>query len=661
MSRKLRTRIAALVFVALSAVTAQLPANTGNGNAGQPGEFLYYGPSVRSLALGRAYVGLADDASSIFYNPAGLMRMSRRLDVYLMHSDPLHASRYNVLSVGFSRLKDVHGWLGDLFIGPDAAIGLGAILSRADGFEHRTRDDLYLEESFGIYQQAYFLALAHRFSGKLGVLDLGGSMKLIRQGIDGLDQFEPHSGFGVDFGIQMQMIHPWPLTRLLSDIPVVHPGRLKNLLPLRLGLSLQNAFRPKVGLGNESESYPRVLRTGLSYQRQLRQDVDLLLVGDYNKYLSDQKTSEWHFGAEFQLQSDFGIFAPRFGIFHKSDEWTGTIGAGFQHTLAGFRVRVDFAHGLHRELHDDQMYSLTLTWCGPRKAEYFYNRGVNSLKSGTTDVPKATDDLLQVVSLYPNSYIDSAAFLLAMKFDTANAGRYFRLIGNIPYAGWLLKGAKQAQKEGDSARSRSRANEAVKEYANVEDALFEDTDRLGFAEAYMLSGIGTYPEKWDSASVVLQRVGDKASLPYHFLSGVCHRNLSNWGDAIIQFQEAVRIAADSASMRRLSMINLAQSMVNKYEGQEDVDRAALGDLIDSLNVLTSRYRAPLNEDYPRYPAFSDGDLADDAQYLIGLCLETIGDKDQALREYAKVGLFYPGSDSIESAERRVRKLLHEEH
>ena len=43
-----------------------------------PIQFDFLNPGARSLALGSAFVGLADDATAAWVNPAGLMELTRR-------------------------------------------------------------------------------------------------------------------------------------------------------------------------------------------------------------------------------------------------------------------------------------------------------------------------------------------------------------------------------------------------------------------------------------------------------------------------------------------------------------------------------------------------------------------------------------------------------
>ncbi|MEW6753483.1 MAG: hypothetical protein AB1505_21240 [Candidatus Latescibacterota bacterium] len=54
--------------------------------SGHAGEFLALGAGARALALGSAYVALAEDATAAYWNPAGLARVQGR-QVHLMHAE----------------------------------------------------------------------------------------------------------------------------------------------------------------------------------------------------------------------------------------------------------------------------------------------------------------------------------------------------------------------------------------------------------------------------------------------------------------------------------------------------------------------------------------------------------------------------------------------
>ena len=63
-----------LVSVFTGAAFGEGGSNTGTASL----TFLKISPSARGIALGDAYVGVADDAGALFYNPAGLTLMGRK-------------------------------------------------------------------------------------------------------------------------------------------------------------------------------------------------------------------------------------------------------------------------------------------------------------------------------------------------------------------------------------------------------------------------------------------------------------------------------------------------------------------------------------------------------------------------------------------------------
>ena len=71
------------VLSALLLAAAVRPAASASGFAG---EFLALGAGARALALGGAYVALADDATAGYWNAAGLVRLPER-QLHLMHAE----------------------------------------------------------------------------------------------------------------------------------------------------------------------------------------------------------------------------------------------------------------------------------------------------------------------------------------------------------------------------------------------------------------------------------------------------------------------------------------------------------------------------------------------------------------------------------------------
>lgn len=116
----------------------------GRGKVGTTGlQFLKLGVSARAVAMGEAFIGLADDASAMYYNPAGLNQVSGR-EIFLTHTKwpaginyqylgammpvpkvGVFAAQIAVLTTGdMKRTVPYVGWTGEYFSATDWLLGL---------------------------------------------------------------------------------------------------------------------------------------------------------------------------------------------------------------------------------------------------------------------------------------------------------------------------------------------------------------------------------------------------------------------------------------------------------------------------------------------------------------------------------------------------------
>jgi hypothetical protein len=227
-----------IVGVALSALMAQSAQATKYA-----AEFLRIGAGARALGMGGAVTGLIDDASALYWNPAGMAGI-RGAQIQLMHAEqfgdladydyaafvqPLDSAA--TIGVGLIRFA-----VSDILITSDAYDDANGN-HRYDWGETIDPARFYLDSD---NEYALFFSFARRVRAALA---LGGSLKLVRQDLPG------HSSFGIggDLGA---LWTPRPTLRLgarLSDATTTQlywdTGRRETVVPaLTLGLAYSHAI-----------------------------------------------------------------------------------------------------------------------------------------------------------------------------------------------------------------------------------------------------------------------------------------------------------------------------------------------------------------------------------------------------------------------------------
>ncbi len=320
-----------ILWLALLAAAAVLPAQ---GRATRyAGEFLRIGVGGRALGMGSAFVGLADDGTAAYWNPAGLATLSRR-EVTLMHAEQFGSIvQYDFLSYvapirGPGRPDQALGvslvrlGVNDI---PDTR-GLQFIDVNGNGKFDYPDDRLLVDESRFVFDSnndvalilSYARAVSHGFT-------LGGNFKYIRQWLgDSLRS----NGFGIDLGALYVGPHGWSAGARLADATTTrilwNTGAGEFIAPsLRVGAAKTHAFHGR----------RHVFTSALDVQ-----------VGFSDERLSSQAhlggvTFEFHPGLEYWLDRRLAL---RVGF----EAQNFTAGAGFRHRRFG----LDYAYLDHRDL-----------------------------------------------------------------------------------------------------------------------------------------------------------------------------------------------------------------------------------------------------------------------------------------------------------------------
>jgi hypothetical protein len=179
----------ALLALPLNAVRAEGQAGTSSA------QFLKLGAGARAAAMGDAFAAVADDASAVYWNPAGLTQL-KSPEVTAMQNSGLVGTQYQVVA---GALPVTNGALGISFYRMD----YGSI----DSFSASDTP----EGSVSAGDLAAGLSGAHRFTDALSA---GATVKFVQEKIDGTSA----SAFAGDAGLL------WKQGRFSIGAAVQHLG-----------------------------------------------------------------------------------------------------------------------------------------------------------------------------------------------------------------------------------------------------------------------------------------------------------------------------------------------------------------------------------------------------------------------------------------------------
>lgn len=288
---------ALIVFVA-----GPLSAETRSGFS-----FLKIGVGARAIGLGSAYTALANDVTSIYWNPAGLAVLKKR-EFSGMHGQWLAGSNFDFLGLG----------------GP---VSSGVLALSISGLTHPSLEERDETGRLlgGFNARDISLGLAYAGSWR-PQLHGGLGVKYIQSQI-GSDKGE---GLALDLGTRYHAL--WA--------------------PLTIGLSLQN-LGPGIRFINERTPLPLTAALGAAWHLL----PGLALSADIKQYIYDKKTSV-SLGTEYMALPSFALR----GGYMLSNQKTLTnasrdLGLGFGLQLLGSRL--DYAFTPFGELRETHRINLT--------------------------------------------------------------------------------------------------------------------------------------------------------------------------------------------------------------------------------------------------------------------------------------------------------------
>lgn len=271
---------------------------------------LKIGVGARAAALGEAFVATADDASGIYWNPAGSVWIEKR-QAHFTHNSWIQGIKHNVVSLTFPTSV--------------GTFGIGFLLNSIDGFEYRT---FASEEPQGQFSSQDF-SISINYSRKIGDnLSIGTNFKYINEKI----YVENANGYLFDLG-----------ARYLTPVN-----------GFSLALVLQN-FGFTTKMIEENIRLPQTLRAGGAYTFPFAKlDKRLLLSLDYVQIFDNM--SYLNIGMQVKPVSTLAL---RLGYQAGMDEKDLSAGFGIHFGI----INVDYAYvPFGRDLGDSHRFSLTTTF-----------------------------------------------------------------------------------------------------------------------------------------------------------------------------------------------------------------------------------------------------------------------------------------------------------
>jgi hypothetical protein len=305
-----RSRVLCMVVILSIAISGLLPGQ--QALAADPGDagalFLRTGMGARAAAMGEGFTAVAEDASSVFWNPAA---MAAVLNTNLMfsHSESFLSSRLEQIALTH---ETDYGTIGLMFTG-----------QYMDKMERREDEPSAIPRGeFSVYDIAFSAGFARYIMPNLSV---GATAKPVYQRID------EQSALGIAF-----------------DIGIYHISRIEGL---RLAAVVLNLGPPMTFI-EEEFALPRSVKIGGSYERAVDPIRGQVLFTFDGVFVNDGDPKQ-HLGAEYVYRRTLALRAGYKGGY---DSYGGTFGAGIRYK----KLDVDYAFLLVKnDLGDSHRISLS--------------------------------------------------------------------------------------------------------------------------------------------------------------------------------------------------------------------------------------------------------------------------------------------------------------
>ncbi len=286
--------------------------------AGEPGTsgfvFLRLGNGARASGMGEAFTAVSDDATAIYYNPAGMANVEG-VELNVTHSEWMMDIRFEQVSV-----------VNELLGGAAGISFTGLYYGEIDRYGENP--SLTPDGTFSPYDLALSAGYAYDILPNIAV---GAAVKVIYEKID----FESATGYAVDMGIS-------------------HKSMIEGLT---LAASMLN-LGPQAKFVEEKFYPPLQLRTGASYRYDENRWLEGSLIFAGDVIFPNDSDAKIHFGTEYSYRD---LFSARFGYKGNYYVQGWTMGFGVLYR----KLKFDYAYmPMQYELGNSHRFSLTVVGPG---------------------------------------------------------------------------------------------------------------------------------------------------------------------------------------------------------------------------------------------------------------------------------------------------------
>lgn len=319
MKNRLCLALFAMTFLSASdASAAEIFRKVGTAGA----QFLKIGAGARAIGMGEAFVAVADDASTIWWNPAGVARITSNGESHLTLN---HSTWPADISHDFFGYAFTYHGLPGAYAFSSTVLQMDPIPIRTEYSPQGTGEN-FDAGSFNL-SATWAKNLIDRFS-------FGVSAKYVHLGLED----ENADGFVVDFG-----------TLYFTDYKTI-----------RIGMAIQN-LGPSISFIDESFPMPTMFKVGSAMEMYASDDHNVLLAVQFDHPADNAERAS--VGTEYTLKT----FEPnvslqlRTGYRFNRDEERGTAGFGVEFpTGSASRMRIDYAWSQMNFFDDTHKFSVEL-------------------------------------------------------------------------------------------------------------------------------------------------------------------------------------------------------------------------------------------------------------------------------------------------------------